>query len=186
MEEGIMLKRIMVIGVSPGVGKSTFAANLGENIGIHVYHLDSYFWKSGWIESTLPEFISAQNDMVAGEQWIIEGNYSKTMHIRTEKADTIIYLELPLRVCLYRVIKRWIINIGNTRPDMAEGCPEKLDWTFLKFILTTYRTRKRKMNERYNTKKLTKESQVFIVLKNKKDIKDFLSGTKQHISGAAL
>jgi adenylate kinase family enzyme len=178
MEEGIMLKRIMVIGVSPGVGKSTFAAKLGESLGVRVYHLDSYFWKSGWVESTLPEFTSAQKEMVSGEQWIIEGNYSKTLHIRAEKADTIIYLELPLRVCLYRVIKRWISNIGNTRPDMAAGCPEKLDWTFLKFILTTYKSRKVKMDKLFKMTRLTKESQDVIVLKNKREIRDFLSAIK--------
>lgn len=83
-------------------------------------------------------------------QWIIEGNYSNTFDIRTEHADTIIYLELPLYVCLYRVVRRWLMNIGKTRIDMGEGCKEKLDWDFIQFIYTTYYPRKKKCTNDFN------------------------------------
>ncbi|MBO8173306.1 MAG: topology modulation protein [Bacillaceae bacterium] len=167
------MKRIMVIGVSAGAGKSTFAQKLGKALGIRVYHLDTLYWKPGWIEASLEEFSTKQKEIVNKEKWIIEGTYTSTFHIRTEKCDTVIYLELPLFVCLYRVVKRWISNIGKTRPDMGKGCKEKLDWKFIKFILTTYHSRKRKMADILWD--LEKSGKTVIALKSKREINRYLN-----------
>lgn len=172
------MERIMVIGVSSGVGKSTFARKLGEALNIKVYHLDVFYWKPGWVEASLEEFAAAQKNIVIQDQWIIEGNYSNTYEIRAEKADTIIYLELPLHVCLYRVIKRWLTNIGKTRPDMGEGCKEKIDWPFIKFILTTYHSRKRKMEERMKAFQSGGPHKRVFMLRSKKEIDSFLKNIK--------
>lgn len=168
----------MVIGISSGVGKSTFARRLGEALHIPVYHLDTLYWKPGWVESPLEEFSKAQQKIVNHDQWIIEGNYSNTFEMRAEHADTIIYLELPLYVCLYRVIKRWFMNIGKTRPDMAEGCKEKIDWAFIKFIITTYYPRKKKMEARFKTFQSLGPTKKIISLKSKKEIQAFLANIK--------
>ncbi|MBP0725228.1 topology modulation protein [Bacillus sp. RG28] len=168
------MNRIMVLGVSPGVGKSTFARRLSDIIKINVYHLDTMYWKPGWIETSLDEFRSVQKKVVENRQWIIEGNYTNTYEVRIEKADTIIYLELPLYVCLYRVFKRFFQHIGKTRPDMTIGCDEKLDWKFIKFILTTYKNRKIVMRERLDYF-LKKDAQnKIVILKSKKEIQDYL------------
>lgn len=98
--DGISMERIMVIGVSAGVGKSTFARRLGDHLNIEVYHLDIFYWKPGWVEAPLEDFISAQKEVSSHHKWIMEGNYSHSFNLRSELADTIIYLELPLRVCL--------------------------------------------------------------------------------------
>ncbi|MEH7346236.1 topology modulation protein [Bacillus sp. JJ1532] len=166
------MKRIMVIGVSSGVGKSTFARRLGEVLDINVYHLDAFFWKPNWVQASIEEFSEAQQEIVNQDQWIIEGNYTPTFGVRTERADTIIYLELPLHICLYRVLKRWIKNIGRTRPDMGKECKEKIDWDFIKFILTTYSPRKKKMVERIQEFQ-ARDSKTVIMLKNKQEIKSF-------------
>jgi adenylate kinase family enzyme len=167
------MNRIMVIGVSAGVGKSTFARKLGKYRNIPVYHLDSYFWKSGWVEATHEEFSSAQKKLVETEQWIIEGNYTKTINVRERYCDTVIYLELPLPICLYRVVKRYLTNIGHTRPDMTIGCTEKLDWKFIKFIITTYFDRKKKMMERLETYEMM--GKQVIVLKTKEEIDSYFN-----------
>lgn len=65
-----------------------------------------------------------------------DGNYSRTLPLRSEKADTLVYLDLPRSLCLWRVIWRRATNHGRTRPDMTEGCPERLDLLFLKWIWT--------------------------------------------------
>jgi len=164
----------MVLGVSAGVGKSTFARRIGDILQINVYHLDTMYWKPGWIEASLDEFRSVQEKIVENRQWIIEGNYSSTYEVRMVRADTIIYLELPLYVCLYRVFKRFFQHIGKTRPDMTIGCDEKLDWKFIKFILTTYKNRKTVMRERLEYF-LNKDAQnKIVILKSKKEIKDYL------------
>lgn len=168
------MKKIMVVGVSAGAGKSTFAAKLGKKLDLPVHHLDSYYWKAGWNESDLAEFRAAQEEIVEGGAWIIEGNYSNSFDIRLAHADTFIYLELPLRVCLYRVLKRWVTHIGKNRPDMADGCTEKMDWAFLKFIVATYAERKRKMHKRMQQFQEANPANQTICLANKKQIAGFL------------
>jgi len=164
----------MVLGVSSGVGKSTFARRLGDILKIDVYHLDTMYWKTGWIEASLDEFRSVQEKIVENGQWIIEGNYTNTYDVRVERADTIIYLELPLYVCLYRVFKRFFQHIGKTRPDMTIGCNEKLDWQFIKFILTTYKNRKTVMRERLEYFANTDPRNKIYILKSKSEIQEYL------------
>lgn len=147
-EEGEGMNKTMVIGVGSGVGKSTFARELGKITGIEVTHLDRLYWKPNWVEAPREEFLAGQKQVIQNKKWIIEGNYSGTFEIREQYADTIIYLERPLYVCLFRVLKRRIQYHGKTRNDIGEGCIEKLDWAFLKFIITTYGPRKEKMKER--------------------------------------
>ena len=72
------MNKIMVIGVSAGAGKSTFARRLGELTGIEVTHLDRLYWKPNWVEAPSEEFSAAQQQVVQNEQWIIEGNYTGT------------------------------------------------------------------------------------------------------------
>ena len=162
----------MVIGVGSGVGKSTFARRLGELTGIEVTYLDRLFWKPGWVEAPIEEFSEGQQKVVENRKWIIEGNYTGTFNIREPYADTIIYLELPLRVCLYRVLKRRVQFHGKTRDDIGEGCEEKIDFAFLKFILTTYRPRKKKMLKRL--KSYANEGKTVHYLKTTKQIEGFL------------
>jgi len=72
--------------------------------------------------------------LVSKEEWIIDGNYGRTMDIRLRKADTIIYLDYPTYLCLFRAIKRRIQYHGKTRPDMGEGCKERIDRQFIRWI----------------------------------------------------
>lgn len=167
------MEKIIVMGVSAGAGKSTFAGKLGKKLSLPVYHLDAFFWEPGWIEADPEEFKAAQEKIVKTDKWIIEGNYTATADIRLKEADTLIYIEVPLLVCLYRVLKRWVTNIGRTRPDLGEGCPEKMDFAFLKFIITTYSARKVKMRERMQAFQNARPENTVIFLGNKKQIEGF-------------
>ncbi len=126
-------KRIMIIG-SPGSGKSTFAGKLSQITQLPLIHLDKEFWKDGWIETPRQEWIEKQKQLILGDEWIIDGNYGGTMDLRLEKADTIICFKLSRTVCLLSYYKRVITNIGKVRVDMPEGCPEKFDFEFMKYI----------------------------------------------------
>lgn len=143
------VQRVLVLGVSSGAGKSTFARHLGALTGLPVYHLDALFWKPGWLESTPEEFLCRQQQVVQQDRWIIEGNYTSAGYdLRTARADTLIYLEVGLLLCVYRIYKRRLAYRNQSRIDMAPGCPEKVDWAFLRFILTTYHRRRRNMTAR--------------------------------------
>ena len=125
------MKKIIIIG-SPGSGKSTLSFRLQKILGIELFHLDKLFWKANWQMQDKDIFIQSQEDIYKKDSWIIDGNYGQSMKRRIEEADTILFFDLPLRVCLLRVIKRSFFSKGN-RKDMAEGCDERLDIEYLKF-----------------------------------------------------
>lgn len=126
-------RRIGIIG-SGGSGKSAVARQLGTILGIEVIHLDALFWKPGWVETPKAEWRALQEALVLRETWIMDGNYQGTIAIRLAAADTIVFLDLPRAVCLWRVLGRWLRYRGTARPELAPGCPERLDWAFLRWI----------------------------------------------------
>jgi adenylate kinase family enzyme len=127
------MKRIAIIG-SGGSGKSTLARELGKILKLPVYHLDALYWKPGWVRTPDEEWDQLMEALVSKEEWIIDGNYGRTMDIRLRKADTIIYLDYPTYLCLFRAIKRRIQYHRKTRPDMGEGCTERIDRQFIRWI----------------------------------------------------
>lgn len=132
---------MLVIGPG-GAGKSTFARRFGELTGVEVVHLDSLYWRPGWVETPKPEWAEVVASVLARESWIVDGNYSGTLEQRIAACDGVVFLDLPRRTCVWRVLKRALRYRGKTRPDMAQGCPEKLDLSFIGWIWN-YRTRTR-------------------------------------------
>ena len=164
--------KIAVLGFS-GCGKSTLAQKLGEKYQLPVLHLDSVQFAANWVERELEDKLrDVAAFMDSHDSWVMDGNYSNLLQERRlEEADRIIMLELNRFVCLWRILKRWLTYKGSSRPDMAAGCEEKVDWEFLRWVLHDGRTKKRKahMNEiarRYPNKcvriRTRKEQKVFL------------------------
>jgi len=128
------MKKILIVG-SPGSGKSTFAKKLHLALSLPLVHLDQEYWSPGWVEPVKEDWCNRVTDLVANDHWIIEGNYSSTYHIRFPEADTIIYLECGRWTCLWRVLSRIKQSFGQARDDMAEGCPEHINFEFIKYII---------------------------------------------------
>ena len=131
--ESAIGQRVAIIG-SGGAGKSTLARQLGDITGLPVVHLDARFWKPGWVPSPNDEWDEAMTELAAGERWILDGNYGRTMELRFARADTVVFLDYSRWLCCYRAIKRRVQYGGRSRPDMTEGCDEKIDLEFLKWI----------------------------------------------------
>ncbi len=165
--------KISVIGYS-GSGKSTLAQKLGERLSLPVLHQDSVHWLPGWRERDPAESDGIVNAFLDAhpEGWIIDGNYRKMAYARRmAEADKIVCLEFSRLTCLYRVIKRWLTNWGKTRPDMGEGCTEKVDWAFVRWVLRdgrspAIRQRRRALREQYPEK--------YVLLTRQKDVDRFL------------
>lgn len=167
-------KKIVVIG-SCGSGKSTLCCQLSEFTGIEVIHLDRIYWKADWKPLAEEEFRSLQREVLSKETWIVDGNYAGSLYVRLEKADTVIFLDVNRYLCIYRVLKRWMRYRGKLRPDVADGCYEKMEWKFLKFIWDFPReTRNSMLNEIGKFNQLTK-----IILRNNKEKNEFLNSIKQ-------
>ena len=126
-------RRILVVG-SSGAGKSTLARQLGQALGLPVVHLDQLYWTPGWEARSHGEFDALLAEALAGDAWIIDGNYQRTLETRLARADCVVWLRFPRVVCEWGVLKRVLSTRGKTRPDMAPGCPERLDWEFLRWV----------------------------------------------------
>ena len=123
----------MIIGCG-GAGKSTLARQLGEKLNLPVVHLDKLFWRPGWEHISREEFDKLHREALAGEKWIVDGNFDRTMAERIWYCDTVIYLDFSRVACLLGVVKRILTTYGKVRPDMGEGCPERIDWEFLQWV----------------------------------------------------
>jgi adenylate kinase family enzyme len=129
------MKRIVVIGCS-GSGKSTLARALGERTGLPVFHLDALYWQPGWRTPADESAFQARVREISEQPcWIIDGGFTTgNAEVRFARADTVYLFDLPRWVCLLRVFKRFVRYAGRTRPDLAPGCGEKIDFEFYRYI----------------------------------------------------
>ena len=165
------MDKIIVIGCG-GAGKSTFSRKLSNLLDIPVYHLDKLFWNKGWIETQQKEFNKKIKEVISKDKWIIDGNYIKTIDIRAKDADTIIFINMPTYICLYRIFKRRFMYRGKSRPDMADGCPEGIDIEFFKWVLSYNKKIRPEILKKLS---LYKEKNI-VVLNGRKEVKKFLEG----------
>ena len=163
------MERIMIIGC-PGSGKTTLALALKEKLGLPVVHLDQLWWTGNWENVTREEFDSRLATAVNLDQWIIDGNFSRTIEMRLQRCDTIIYLDFDRWACLWGVICRVIRNYGKHRPDMGGNCPERFDPEFMKWI---WNYNKENRTRNYTWVAQAKHAKS-ILLKNRKEVKQFL------------
>ena len=167
------MERIIIIGCG-GAGKSTLARQLGEQLRLPVVHLDKLWWRPGWTHISREEFDRAIRAEMAKERWIMDGNFDRTLPERVARCDTIIYLDFSRVACLMGVCKRILTTYGQVRPDMGEGCPERVDLDFLKWVWNFNK------NNRENNYRLLNETEgkETIVLKNRRAVKKFLEQVK--------
>lgn len=126
-------RKVMVIG-SGGAGKSIFARELAMRTGLPLVHLDRHYRRPGWVPTPRDEWADRVRQLSSGDSWILDGNYDGSLAIRVQRCDAIVFFDMPRLVCLHGVLQRWLMHQFKPRPDLAEGCPEKMDMTFLSWI----------------------------------------------------
>jgi adenylate kinase family enzyme len=128
------MPRIVVFG-NPGAGKSTFARSIAGHLQLPYISLDALFWKPGWVESNHAEFRARVQPLLEHENYVVDGNYFTPLgEDRFRLAHRVFWFDLPRLVCMAGVSRRMVAGYGRTRPEMAEGCPERLDLPFLRFV----------------------------------------------------
>ena len=113
------MRRVSVVGTS-GSGKSTLGAALAKRLGTEFLELDSVFHQPGWVPLPEEEFRRRVGDAVAGERWVVDGNYSKVRDIVWARADTVVWLDLPKLIVMRRVIWRSVQRAAR-RTELWNG-----------------------------------------------------------------
>lgn len=123
------MRKIIVIG-SPGAGKSTFSRQLRDITDLPLYYLDMINHKADKTTIEREEFDRQLSEILSADNWIIDGNYQRTIEMRLEKCDTVFLLDFPLDVCLSGAASR----VGKKREDMP-WVEEELDEDFRQWIV---------------------------------------------------
>ena len=164
------MERVMIIGCG-GAGKSTLARKLGEKTGQPVVHLDQIWWEPGiWQHIEKSEFDERLAEELRKPQWILDGNFNRTIEARLAVCDTVIYLDYPRIVCLKNWLGRVIQNWGHARADMAEGCAEWFDPEMAKWI---WKFNKQNRSRYYALLEKT-ENKNIVILKSRRQAEKFL------------
>ncbi len=124
------MDRIAIIGCG-GSGKTVLAGHLASRLGLEVVNLDKLYYDDGWNSTPAEKFADIQRELVAAGQWLIEGNYASSLHIRLARADTVIFLDLPAWMCLWGIAqRRW-----RSRGGQHRRVYDRIAWSFIRYIL---------------------------------------------------
>lgn len=173
------MQKIMLIG-SGGSGKSTLARKLGDRLGLPVHHLDMLMWRPGWQLLPRDEQTEVQSRLIDEKRWIIDGNYSGSMDMRIAAADTVILLDIPRVICVYRALKRTWTYRNTARPDMNPGCEERFDLHFIKWI---WYFRKRSLPAILEMLGQLPADKRVIILRSAKEVNTFLANVEKRAVG---
>lgn len=132
--DGVDFSRVAIIG-SPGSGKTTLSVQLADLLGMQPVHLDKLLWQKGWVLLPAEQRKQTHDNLIAQQQWLIDGMWGSLVADRYDRATVVIHLDYNPLLCLYRAYKRCVRSNGQTRFDMADGCPDKMDKEFVRYIL---------------------------------------------------
>ncbi|MBQ6678895.1 MAG: adenylate kinase [Lachnospiraceae bacterium] len=163
------MKKIIILGCS-GSGKSTLAFQLQEITGLPLIHLDNVWWKPDWTHISRDEFDRKLAAILAGESWIIDGDYSRTYEPRFQACDTVIFLDFSEEDCMKGITER----VGKARPDIP-WTEQALDPELVEQVRNhreTARPRVYELIEKYPEKQV-------IILKDRKEAEAWLSALRK-------
>lgn len=160
-----MAQKILVIG-SPGAGKSTFARKLRDKTGLPLIYLDQIWHKADRTTVSTQEFDARLSEILLGDRWIIDGNYTRTLEPRLAACDGVFLLDYPAKLCLESVAGR----VGSVREDMP-WVERKLDPQFARYIEEFPTTRLPKI---YRLLEEYRQGREIVVFHNREESENYL------------
>jgi adenylate kinase family enzyme len=168
------VKRIVVTGPA-GAGKSRLAGELGRQLGIRVLHLDTLFWKPGWVPTPIDEWEALQRRELAGDAWIADAQYDDMLPEWFEAADTVVFVDAsPLR-CFWHVSRRRFDRSASAGTPAGTE-PGAAHRALLKFFRNQWRYRTRARRELLAELARERDGRRVVVLRRSADAAAFLAG----------
>ncbi|WP_412540197.1 shikimate kinase [Longispora sp. K20-0274] len=118
------MRRVSMVG-TPGSGKTTLGRALAERLGVEYLELDSVFHQPGWEPLPVEEFRARAAEVLAGDGWVVDGNYSAVRELVWARADTVVWFDRPRAVIMWRVFVR-TLRRAVTREVLWNGNREPL------------------------------------------------------------
>ena len=168
------MRRVAVTGPA-GAGKSHLAAQLGSVLSLPVIHLDTLYWKPGWVRTPEAEWVEAQRLALAGESWIVDAQYDDMLPGWFEAADTIVFIDASLLQCLWRVSRRRL----DARPAKgvpAGSEPSSAPRALSKFLRNHWQYRRTVRPELVADLERRRQGQRVVVVRRGADLRNFLAG----------
>ena len=163
------MKKVIVIGC-PGSGKTTFAEKLQQCSGLPLYYLDAIWHKPDKTHIPRDEFDERIKEIFETTEWIIDGNYSRTIEMRIIKCDTVFLFDLPTEICIQGATER----IGKGRYDLP-WLETELDPEFELFIKEFPQTTLTKI---YELIEKYKEEKEIIIFRSREEADKYISDIK--------
>jgi adenylate kinase family enzyme len=166
------MRRVVVVGTY-GAGKSTLAAELGRLLQLPVRHLDALRWDPGWKLLPQREWEELLDRLVAEDEWIIDGNFERTLPPRLRRADTVVFLDAPLAGSLWRTVRRRLSR--GERPDLAPGLEEKLNLALIRLFARYRREVRPQLAELVRAHA---EGRQVVVLRRRSQVREFVADVR--------
>lgn len=144
------MRRVSVVGSGSGAGKTTFARSLARQAGLPFVELDALHWQQGsWITPPRDIFRARVDEATRGEAWVVDGNYSASRDIVWGRADTVVWLDLPFGLMLWRTVRRTVLR--SLRREVLWSGNRETIWNafigkdaLIPFFVRTFRGRRRR------------------------------------------
>jgi adenylate kinase family enzyme len=175
------IKRIAIIG-NAGSGKSTLAWRLHTIFKLPVYHLDQYFWKPGWIFPNLDDYQVIHDELCDRDAWILDGMNLRLLQYRIERADIVIFLDIPRYKCFWRIFKRTLKYYGKETPSSAPGCCERFNGEFIRFLKWVWHFKSRypeRIREIVGDVMYEQSEKQFIVVRSQKEVDELVDALRK-------
>lgn len=121
---GLYFFRVVVVGAN-GAGKTWFARDLAARMGVPVMAKDAMALTTGWQQRPRAQVQAAIADAIMAKAWVLEGGPSILSPLVLDRADLVIWLDLPASVRFWRIVRRSLRYLGRTRPEHPPG---NRDW----------------------------------------------------------